>query len=109
MIQYGGNLVTQIRDENHLNEMANTSPVFVVIVYAPWCGHCQDLQEEVQNASEESETPFVAINADENEWVSNSENLDVKGFPTIFRKDENGFSTHEGGRTQSELLSLANQ
>ena len=61
-------------------------PHYVLMVYAPWCGHCKEFGPKYDKAAAYfenkfgNEVVFVKMDGTENEL----ENMAVSGFPTVF-------------------------
>ena len=81
----------------------------MVLVWAPWCGHCQRMKPE-WNRVESNPPPGVhvmSVNSDEHPELTQA--LGAQGFPTIlgFRKGKTQPVSHNGGRSAEELKTFA--
>ena len=78
----------------------------VILVHAPWCGHCKRMMPDFLKAAEQ--LPNV-------EWLrvgdiaakELAQRTDMKGFPTIYGVSVKGVKTHEGLRSASHLIQFA--
>jgi len=79
----------------------------VVLVHAPWCGHCRNMMGDyVLAASTEKSVDWVR--ADGNLVTSLARRPDLKGFPTIYGVSESGeVSQHYGARDVKSLVNFA--
>ena len=91
---YGGqdqtSTVTEIK-ESHLKRLhqdlqqgKHAGKTLIVMIYAPWCGHCSSMKPELEAAARETDenTIFVKIDGDAHPEVAKQ--LQVNGFPTSF-------------------------
>lgn len=78
---------------------------YMLLFYAPWCGHCQHMVDEVTKLGNELHNEnFVigAINCDKQENVSNKFN--IQGFPTIFLSVGDKTEQYNGERNVDSFL-----
>lgn len=75
----------------------------VVIFFAPWCGHCKSAKPEFEKAVKHGGGKVVMIDATLPENKKLTETYGVSGFPTIMK----GGKTHDGGRTEKDILLFA--
>ena len=81
---------------------------FVVLVYAPWCGHSRALLPEVEKASETArDVPFFKVDGTEADALAT--HLDVKGYPTLLfvRRGDGPLITYEGVRQARPIADWA--
>jgi thiol-disulfide isomerase/thioredoxin len=88
------------------DKMLREGDSWVVMFYAPWCGHCAAAAPDFQQAALQAPVHFARIDAEAHPDVAQSEG--ITGFPTI-RLYSKGkvVRTHDGGRTVRELLDFA--
>ena len=80
--------------------------VWLVKVYAPWCGGCQEMAQDWENLAiklkEDKEYKVANINGDKYEALIDS--LGVEGFPTIYKvKGGKNYIEYEGDRTVAAM------
>ena len=66
-----------------------------IIVTAPWCGHCQDFQPDIEFLAKhlsEHQVYFFKLNSEDDETHDILDKLNVNGYPSIFnlKPIENG-------------------
>ena len=94
---YNGTPVVEL-SVNDFNGTRIVSPLFkdrcgFLKVYAPWCGHCQNMHDDLINCARIlKRAGFVvsALNADNHVNKPVAHALNVRGFPTLFFVDYNG-------------------
>ena len=80
--------------ENFLNKS------YLLLFYAPWCGHCKTMVNEITNLGEQLYNDnFVvgAVNCEKQKDVSNK--FSINGFPTIYLSVGNKTELYNGDRT----------
>lgn len=55
----------------------------LVMFYAPWCGHCQDMKEDFEKASKllNDNATFANIDCEKNSDICDA--LEIKSYPTL--------------------------
>ncbi|KAH0621975.1 hypothetical protein JD844_023799 [Phrynosoma platyrhinos] len=84
----------------------------MVEFYAPWCGHCKNLEPEWAGAATEvkeqtkGKVKLAAVDATVNQVLASR--YGIRGFPTIkiFQKGEDPVD-YDGGRTKSDIVARA--
>lgn len=74
----------------------------VLIVYAPWCGHCKRSMNDFREAAQKSDK-IRLINSDESPEIVKKYN--IRGYPTIMKA--NG-QMYTGDRSTNSILDFAN-
>lgn len=105
--------VVTLTDSNFNEMVMNSNDLWVVEFYAPWCGHCKQLEPEFKAAAKEllgSGVQLGALDATVHQSVASE--YGIKGFPTlkIFRpgsKSSNDATDYQGDRTSSSIVSSA--
>ena len=83
----------------------------MVEFYAPWCGHCKNLQPEWEASARRSkDVKWAKVDCTQNQSVCGQ--FGVQGYPTIKAFTPGARSSsdaipYEGGRTQSDLSNFA--
>ena len=87
--------------------MLDKSKDVFIEMYAPWCGHCKQLEPIYKNLAKdlksEKNLVIAKIDATANDVP---ENFSVEGFPTIYFAPSNSKEKplkYEGGRTLKEM------
>jgi protein disulfide-isomerase-like protein len=102
------NAVIELTDSNlgsltQIDGTSMTSGDWMIMFYAPWCGHCQKLHPTWEQVAQElrGAVNVAALDAIDNEQAA--QRFEIKGFPTIyylhhqgymFEYDSNDRSTH---------------
>lgn len=100
--------VTDVQNDSEAVASISVSGVpKVVLVHAPWCGHCKTMMGAfIQAASMEPSVSW--IRADGNISPSLVRRDDLKGFPTIYGVTSEGVVTqHTGLRDVKSLLAFS--
>ena len=78
----------------------------VLLVYAPWCGHCKTMMPAFESASLKTDVRFARIEGQKSPGFMRDNQ--VRGFPSIFVNSRaNVLSRHQGGRDEQSLLAAA--
>uniref|UniRef100_A0A8D2NGB5 Protein disulfide-isomerase A6 n=2 Tax=Zonotrichia albicollis TaxID=44394 RepID=A0A8D2NGB5_ZONAL len=104
--------VIELTDDSFDKNVINSDDVWMVEFYAPWCGHCKNLEPEWAAAATEvkeqtkGKVKLAAVDATVNQMLAGR--YGIRGFPTIkiFQKGEDPVD-YDGGRTRSDIISRA--
>uniref|UniRef100_A0A8V0XDR9 Protein disulfide-isomerase A6 n=1 Tax=Gallus gallus TaxID=9031 RepID=A0A8V0XDR9_CHICK len=104
--------VIELTDDSFDKNVINSDDVWMVEFYAPWCGHCKNLEPEWAAAATEvkeqtkGKVKLAAVDATVNQMLANR--YGIRGFPTIkiFQKGEDPVD-YDGGRTRSDIIARA--
>ncbi|KXJ96197.1 hypothetical protein Micbo1qcDRAFT_231288 [Microdochium bolleyi] len=77
--------VVQLSAKNYDQLIAQSNHTSIVEFYAPWCGHCKNLQPAYEKAAKHLEgiAKVAAIDCDADENKSFCGSMGVQGFPTL--------------------------
>uniref|UniRef100_A0A669CMI6 Protein disulfide-isomerase A6 n=1 Tax=Oreochromis niloticus TaxID=8128 RepID=A0A669CMI6_ORENI len=110
----GGNKkdVVELTDDNFDKMVLDSDDVWLVEFFAPWCGHCKNLEPEWAAAATavkeqtKGKVRLGAVDATVHQAVSGR--YGIRGFPTIkiFRKGEEP-EDYQGGRTRGDIIEKA--
>jgi thioredoxin-like negative regulator of GroEL len=94
-------------DIEGVNALATGGAPKVVLVHAPWCGHCRNMMPAfVEAAAAERGVTWVRV--DGNVAPSIVRREDLRGFPTVYGVMRDGSITqHDGGRDVRSLIEFA--
>jgi len=94
-----------ILDDKNFDEEVKKHEYVLVEFYAPWCGHCKQLEPEWEKAATELKgiSHLAKIDADSNR--ASGEKYGVQGFPTI-KLFRNGAvqKDYDGGRKADQIV-----
>lgn len=104
--------VIELTDDNFDEKVLNSDDVWMVEFFAPWCGHCKNLEPEWAAAASQvkeqtnGRVKLGAVDATVQQGLASR--YGIRGFPTIkvFRKGEEP-EDYQGGRTRSEIIARA--
>uniref|UniRef100_A0A2R8MRC7 Protein disulfide-isomerase A6 n=1 Tax=Callithrix jacchus TaxID=9483 RepID=A0A2R8MRC7_CALJA len=104
--------VIELTDDSFDQNVLDSEDVWMVEFYAPWCGHCKNLEPEWAAAASEvkeqtkGKVKLAAVDATVNQVLASR--YGIRGFPTIkiFQKGESPVD-YDGGRTRSDIVSRA--
>ncbi|XP_030635297.1 protein disulfide-isomerase A6 [Chanos chanos] len=104
--------VVELTDDNFDKMVLNSDDIWMVEFFAPWCGHCKNLEPEWAAAASEvkdqtkGKVKLGAVDATVHQGLASR--YGIRGFPTIkiFSKGEEP-EDYEGGRTRSDIIARA--
>ena len=98
--------VVQLTQDTFQTLVKDSSDIWIVEFYAPWCGHCKSLAPEFDKAAKALEG-FVKVGAvDMTQHQSVGAPYNIQGFPTlkVFAGNKNSPSDYNGGRTAKDIV-----
>lgn len=100
--------VTDVRtDAEAVQALEKSGAPKVVLVHAPWCGHCRTMMADFLKAAER-DTRAQWIRADGSIAPTLVRREDLRGFPTVYGVAADGSLTqHDGARDAASLLAFA--
>ncbi|XP_063170625.1 protein disulfide-isomerase A6 [Candoia aspera] len=104
--------VIELTDDNFDKNVLDSDSVWLVEFYAPWCGHCKNLEPEWASAATEvkeqtkGKVKLAAVDATVHQMLASR--YGIRGFPTIkiFQKGEEPVD-YDGGRTKPDIIARA--
>ncbi|XP_041109487.1 protein disulfide-isomerase A6-like [Polyodon spathula] len=104
--------VVDLTDDDFDKKVLNSDDIWLVEFYAPWCGHCKNLEPVWAAAATEvkeqtkGKVKLGAVDATVHQMLASR--YGIQGFPTIkvFRKGEQP-EDYEGGRSKADIVARA--
>ncbi|XP_026173746.1 protein disulfide-isomerase A6 isoform X2 [Mastacembelus armatus] len=104
--------VVELTDDNFDKMVLESDDVWLVEFFAPWCGHCKNLEPEWAAAATavkeqtKGKVHLGAVDATVQQVLSSR--YGIRGFPTIkiFRKGEEP-EDYQGGRSRGDIIEKA--
>ncbi|CAL6027390.1 Protein_disulfide isomerase [Hexamita inflata] len=92
-------------DEAQFKKLKSSKQTFVVIFFAPWCGHCQQFKPDYEAASKKLKNivDLVAVDCDKEANKPLCGQMEVKGFPTV------KMFNHKGSKSPLDFNSARNE
>ena len=98
--------VIQLNKENFKKEVTESEGLWLILFYAPWCGHCKRFHPEFEKIAKVTKGLFKigAVNCEEEKDLAKKYKID--GFPTVLFFGENKEKTeeYEGDREAVKVL-----
>jgi protein disulfide-isomerase A6 len=103
--------VIVLTDENFDDVVLNSKDLWLVEFYAPWCGHCKNLEPEWSKAATELKGKVKLGKVDATVHGRLAQRYSVQGYPTIkvFPPGEKGskVENYEGQRDSSAIVTYS--
>ncbi|CAG9117976.1 unnamed protein product [Plutella xylostella] len=104
--------VVTLTDSNFKELVLESDDLWLVEFYAPWCGHCKNLEPQWAKAATELKGKVKLGALDATVHTSMASRYQVQGYPTIklFRagkKSSDSVEDYNGGRTASDIVAFA--
>ncbi|KAM3958997.1 protein disulfide-isomerase A6 homolog [Aphomia sociella] len=104
--------VITLTDSNFKELVLDSDDMWLVEFYAPWCGHCKNLEPHWAKAATElkGKVKLGALDATVHQMMASR--YQVQGYPTIKlfpsgKKSSDSAEDYNGGRTSSDIVSWA--
>lgn len=107
----GGDEVVELTDANFDKLVLNSKDIWLVEFFAPWCGHCKNLEPHWKAAASElkGKVRLGALDATVHTVAANK--FGIRGFPTIKYfapgSDSNDAVDYDGGRSTDDIVNWA--
>lgn len=105
----GPSAVIELTQENFSELVLDSPDLWMVEFFAPWCGHCKNLEPEWKRAANslKGQVKFGAVDC--TTQTDLAQQFEIKGFPTIlvFGADKALPTPYEGSRTAAAIESFA--
>lgn len=104
--------VVELTDSNFEQKVLNSKELWMVEFYAPWCGHCKNLEPHWKSAARELKGKIMLGALDATVHTMMANRLQIRGFPTIkffgsgSKSVEDG-ADYDGGRTSADIVQWA--
>ncbi|CAG9796931.1 unnamed protein product [Diatraea saccharalis] len=104
--------VITLTDSNFKELVLDSDDLWLVEFYAPWCGHCKNLEPHWAKAATELKGKVKVGALDATVHTSMASRYQVQGYPTIKlfpagRKGADSVEDYNGGRTSSDIVTWA--
>ncbi|KRT78523.1 Thioredoxin [Oryctes borbonicus] len=110
--QSEGKDVVELTDGNFDKLVLNSDDMWLVEFFAPWCGHCKNLEPHWAEAATQLKGKVKLGALDATEHTNKATEYGIQGFPTIKyftpgSKDSHSASDYDGGRTAGDIVNWA--
>ncbi|CAH2102919.1 unnamed protein product [Euphydryas editha] len=104
--------VITLTDSNFKELVLDSEDMWLVEFYAPWCGHCKNLEPHWAKAATELKGKVKVGALDATVHTTMASRYQVQGYPTIKlfnsgKKTSDSVEDYNGGRTSSDIVSWA--
>ena len=112
----------KVHRNNHNSSNPNGSPAIIGLIYANWCGHCQQLKptwEELKKRitnNYDNQFTIVEIEAEQADKAEqlaklekelNGEKINIEGFPTVLKINDGKLNYYGGARYLDSMMNWA--
>ncbi|KAH0486437.1 MAG: uncharacterized protein KVP18_001608 [Porospora cf. gigantea A] len=94
-------------DEGNFDSMAGDGGYWFVMFYAPWCGHCQNLEPTWAQLAGQLSGKVNVARVDATAQTSLAERFNVQGYPTLIMMRNQKTKVYRGARELDDLRSFA--
>ncbi|XP_049873843.1 protein disulfide-isomerase A6 homolog [Pectinophora gossypiella] len=104
--------VVELTDSNFKEKVLDSDEMWLVEFFAPWCGHCKNLEPHWAKAATELKGKIKVGALDATVHSSTASRYQVQGYPTIKffpagKKSSDSAEDYNGGRTSSDIVAWA--
>ncbi len=98
--------VIQLNKDNFDTEVIKSNNLWLILFYAPWCGHCKAFHPQFEKLAKSTKGLFKigAVNCEEERDLASKYKID--GFPTVlfFGEDKTKTVEYEGERKAEKII-----
>ena len=98
--------VVQLDKDNFNKEVVESDDLWLILFYAPWCGHCKAFHPEFEKVAKATKGVFKigAVNCENEKDIAKKYKID--GYPTVlfFGDDKNKTEEYEGDRKAENVI-----
>ena len=98
--------VIQLNKDNFDTEVIKSNNLWLILFYAPWCGHCKAFHPQFEKLAKSTKGLFKigAVNCEEERDLAGKYKID--GFPTVlfFGEDKTKTEEYEGDRKADKIV-----
>jgi protein disulfide-isomerase A6 len=108
----GDKNVIVLDDSNFESTVFNSKDMWLVEFYAPWCGHCKNLEPQWNRAATDLKGKIKVAKVDATVNSRIASKYDIKGYPTIKifppgEKSESKVENYDGGREADQIVTYS--
>ena len=98
--------VIQLNKDNFDKQVIDSDELWLILFYAPWCGHCKAFHPEFEKVSKATKGLFRigAVNCEDERDIAQKYKID--GYPTVlfFGDDKTKTEEYEGNRKADKVI-----
>ena len=98
--------VIQLNKDNFDKQVVDSEELWLILFYAPWCGHCKAFHPEFEKVSKATKGLFKigAVNCEDEKDIAQKYKID--GYPTVlfFGDDKTKTEEYEGNRKADKVI-----
>merc|ERR1719400_2466262 len=102
--------VVELTDSNFEKMVMKSDDMWLVEFFAPWCGHCKNLEPHWKKAAKQLKGKVKLGTVDATVYQELAQEYGVRGYPTIkyFPAGLKGSAeVYDGGRTSDDIVAWA--